>query len=120
MLDEDKLWNVSVKVKAGQKLAAGQVYAVCPETQLIEHRLMVPPNLSGIVVSCAASGLHKLLDVLVVLEDENGKQLLTKSGFPKQRKIWLVDWDKKEKITEWESTIQTNDMGSAIITFSPK
>ena len=26
----------------------------------------------------------------------------------------------KEKITEWESTIQTNDMGSAIITFSPK
>lgn len=74
VLDEDKLWNVSVKVKAGQKLAAGQVYAVCPETQLIEHRLMVPPNLSGIVVSCAASGLHKLLDVLVVLEDENGKQ----------------------------------------------
>lgn len=47
VLDEDKLWNVSVKVKAGQKLAAGQVYAVCPETQLIEHRLMVPPNLSG-------------------------------------------------------------------------
>ncbi|PIO80081.1 MobQ family relaxase [Pediococcus damnosus] len=33
--------------------------------------------------------------------DENGKQLLTKSGFPKQRKIWLVDWDKKEKINEW-------------------
>ena len=35
------------------------------------------------------------------IKDENGKQLLTKSGFPKQRKIWLVDWDKKEKITEW-------------------
>ena len=35
------------------------------------------------------------------IKDENGKQLLTKSRFPKQRKIWLVDWDKKEKITEW-------------------
>lgn len=35
------------------------------------------------------------------IKDENGKQLLTKSGFPKQRKIWLVDWDKKEKINEW-------------------
>ena len=35
------------------------------------------------------------------IKDENGKQLLTKSGFPKQRKIWLTDWDKKEKITEW-------------------
>ncbi|MCG0894521.1 nickase [Lactiplantibacillus plantarum] len=35
------------------------------------------------------------------IKDENGKQLLTKSGFPKQRKIWLVDWDKREKINEW-------------------
>ena len=35
------------------------------------------------------------------IKDENGKQLLTKSGFPKQRKIWLVDWDKKEKIDQW-------------------
>ncbi|MFT8935758.1 MAG: MobQ family relaxase, partial [Liquorilactobacillus nagelii] len=35
------------------------------------------------------------------IKDENGKQLLTKIGFPKQRKIWLVDWDKKEKINEW-------------------
>nr|WP_054758072.1 MobQ family relaxase [Liquorilactobacillus satsumensis] len=35
------------------------------------------------------------------IKDENGEQLLTKSGFPKQRKIWLVDWDKEEKINEW-------------------
>lgn len=35
------------------------------------------------------------------IKDENGKQLLTKSGFPKQRKIWLVDWDKPGKIEEW-------------------
>ena len=74
VLDEDKLWNVSVKVKVGQTLTPGQIYAVCSETQLIEHRLMVPPNISGIVMSCAASGLHKLLDVIVILEDENSKQ----------------------------------------------
>ncbi|PRO93518.1 nickase [Lactiplantibacillus pentosus] len=35
------------------------------------------------------------------IKDSNGKQLLTKSGFPKQRKIWVVDWDKKEKINQW-------------------
>ncbi|MFT8813693.1 MAG: MobQ family relaxase [Oenococcus sp.] len=33
--------------------------------------------------------------------DTKGQQLFTQSGFPKQRKVWLVDWDKKEKITEW-------------------
>ncbi|KGO32362.1 hypothetical protein Q757_01435 [Oenococcus alcoholitolerans] len=38
------------------------------------------------------------------IKDENGKQLLTKSGFPKQRKIWLVDWDKKKKLTSGGTT----------------
>ncbi|MQS77047.1 ATP-binding cassette domain-containing protein [Lactobacillus halodurans] len=33
--------------------------------------------------------------------DENGNKTFTKSGFPRQKKVWLVDWDKKEKITEW-------------------
>ena len=33
--------------------------------------------------------------------DKNGKQLLTKNGNPKQRKIWLVDWDKPGKVEEW-------------------
>ncbi|WP_367376903.1 MobQ family relaxase [Lactiplantibacillus plantarum] len=42
------------------------------------------------------------------IKDENGKQLLTKSGFPKQRKIWLVDWDKKEKINEWRHNWSTS------------
>ncbi|MGA3419740.1 MobQ family relaxase [Lactiplantibacillus plantarum] len=42
------------------------------------------------------------------IKDENGKQLLTKSGFPKQRKIWLVDWDKKEKINEWRHNWATS------------
>src|SRR5699024_1734401 len=35
------------------------------------------------------------------IKDEKCKQILTKSVFPKQIKIWLVDWDKKEKINEW-------------------
>lgn len=34
--------------------------------------------------------------------DENGNKTYTKnSRFPRSRKIWLVDWDKREKITEW-------------------
>ncbi|MFK3658865.1 MobQ family relaxase [Pediococcus pentosaceus] len=34
--------------------------------------------------------------------DENGNKTYTgNSRFPRARKVWLVDWDKKEKITEW-------------------
>jgi hypothetical protein len=33
--------------------------------------------------------------------DENGNKTYTKSGYARNRKIWLTDWDKKEKINEW-------------------
>lgn len=34
--------------------------------------------------------------------DENGKKTYTgNSRFPRSRKVWLVDWDKKEKINQW-------------------
>lgn len=34
--------------------------------------------------------------------DENGNKIYTgNSRFPKSRKVWLVDWDKKEKINQW-------------------
>lgn len=33
--------------------------------------------------------------------DDQGNKTYTKNGNLRQRKIWLVDWDKKEKITEW-------------------
>ena len=33
--------------------------------------------------------------------DKNGNKTYTKSGYARNRKIWLTDWDKKEKITEW-------------------
>ncbi|NLS62783.1 MobQ family relaxase [Lactiplantibacillus plantarum] len=33
--------------------------------------------------------------------DEKGNKIYTKSGYARNRKIWLTDWDKKEKITEW-------------------
>ncbi|OAU86224.1 nickase [Lacticaseibacillus rhamnosus] len=34
--------------------------------------------------------------------DENGnKTYIGNSRFPRSRKVWLVDWDKKEKINQW-------------------
>ncbi|MEE6692781.1 MobQ family relaxase [Lactiplantibacillus plantarum] len=33
--------------------------------------------------------------------DEKANKTYTKSGYARNRKIWLTDWDKKEKITEW-------------------
>lgn len=73
-LDEEKKWNVTVKVKAGDVLESGAIYATLPETTIIEHRLMVPPTLCGTVVKAAANGEYKLNDTIVVLKDKYGTE----------------------------------------------
>lgn len=71
-LDDKKLWNVTMKVKVGDKLESGQIYATLPETPIIEHRLMVPPELSGEVVKVNPNGDYKLFDTVVVIKDDEG------------------------------------------------
>lgn len=71
-LDDKKLWNVTMKVKVGDKLEGGQIYATLPETPIIEHRLMVPPELSGEVVNVNPNGDYKLFDTVVVIKDDEG------------------------------------------------
>lgn len=71
-LDDKKLWNVTMKVKVGDRLEGGQIYATLPETPIIEHRLMVPPELSGEVVKVNPNGDYKLFDTVVVIKDDEG------------------------------------------------
>ena len=73
-LDETKEWNVTLKVKEGDIVKGGQIYATLPETQIIEHRLMVPPLLSGEVVEVKPDGEYKLFDTIVKIKDEYGTE----------------------------------------------
>ena len=73
-LDEQKQWQVSVKVREGDHLTPGQVYATLPETPLIEHRCLVPPGLSGTVTFAAQDGLCRVSDVVVRLKEESGRE----------------------------------------------
>jgi len=69
-LDVNKKWDVSISVKKGDELNAGDVYAKIQETSMIEHRLMVPPHLNGKVTSVKVSGLYKITDTVVTIEDD--------------------------------------------------
>ncbi|MEE0059309.1 MAG: V-type ATP synthase subunit A [Acutalibacteraceae bacterium] len=73
-LDMERQWSVTIKVKKGDVLTSGQIYATLPETPVIEHRLLVPPNVSGKVKSVAKNGSYKLMDTIVTLELEDGKE----------------------------------------------
>ena len=72
-LDLEKEWDVKLRVKKGDMLTGGMIYAVCPETAIIEHRFTVPPFLGGKVIKTAPDGKYKLNDVIAVIEDDKGE-----------------------------------------------
>ncbi len=73
-LDTEKEWDVTLKIKTGDRLNAGDIYATLPETPVIEHRLLVPPNISGKVKRVARNGKYKLNDTIAVLTLEDGRE----------------------------------------------
>ena len=71
-LDTDRGWDVTVCVREGDVLSGGEVYATCPETSLITHKCLVPPDLCGRVVYAAPNGSYHINDKIAELETEDG------------------------------------------------
>lgn len=72
-IDKEKIWKVDMIAKQGDVLSAGQIFATVQETSFINHKVLVPPNISGTVISAKPSGEYNLETDVVVLEDEDGK-----------------------------------------------
>lgn len=72
-IDGETLWDVTVTVKVGDELCGGQIYATCPETPSIVHKVMVPPDLSGKVTFAAADGKYTVNTKIIEITDKNGR-----------------------------------------------
>ncbi len=48
-LPRDKKWQFTPKVKVGDAVSQGDIIGVVPETNLIEHRIMVPAGIKGTI-----------------------------------------------------------------------
>ena len=72
-IDGETLWDVTVTVKVGDELTGGQVYATCPETPSIVHKVMVPPDLSGRVTYVSPNGKYTVNQKIIELTDKNGR-----------------------------------------------
>ncbi len=74
-LNMEKLWDVTVTVQVGDELKEGMVYATCPETPAITHKMMVPVGLSGKVIAAKPNGQYKITDQIVTLQTALGKEV---------------------------------------------
>ncbi len=73
-LDTQKRWTVTMKVKVGDRLEGGQIYATLPETPIIEHRVMLHPLLSGEVIEVKPDGEYTIFDTVAVIRDDQGEK----------------------------------------------
>lgn len=74
-LDEKREFDVTVTANPGDRLTGGDVYCTTPETPMITHRCMVPPDVSGKVTWAAENGKHRVNDVIIKLRLENGAEM---------------------------------------------
>jgi len=73
-LDPDKEWDVTFTVKKGDEVKFGDIVATIPETELIEHRIMVPENVSGKITDIKKSGKFRVSDVIMTITDPEGNK----------------------------------------------
>ncbi len=70
-LDRQKLWNFIPKVRVGDMVCAGDVLGIVNETEIVEHKVLVPYNKGGKVVEIK-EGEYNIEQTIAVLEDEDG------------------------------------------------
>ena len=72
-LDREKKWHFSPRVRSGDTVGEGDVLGVVQETEVIEHRIMVPNGMSGKVVS-VQEGDFTIEDTVAVIQTGKGKK----------------------------------------------
>lgn len=70
-LDKSKKWDLKAVAEKGQEVSEGDVLGTVQETALIEHRIMVPPGMKGVVKSIK-SGSHTIEETIAVITTDKG------------------------------------------------
>ena len=73
-LDLEKPWAFEPKVKVGDVLSRGAVIGTVEETEIITHRILLPPNVSGEVVWIADAGDYNVVESICKVKDDAGEE----------------------------------------------
>lgn len=76
-LDRDHRWSFMPMAKVGAVVHGGDILGTVPETPLVEHRIMVPPDLTGKLVWIAPAGDYAVVEPIARLATATGEQDLT-------------------------------------------
>lgn len=69
-LNREKKWTFNPTAKIGAKLIGGDILGTVQETDLVEHRVMVPIGLQGKLTSIAAKGDYTIVETIATIESD--------------------------------------------------
>lgn len=72
-IDREKEWDFKPTVKEGEKVTAGDILGVVQETEIIEHRILVPFGIEG-KIKKIREGKVKVEDTIAVIRTPEGKE----------------------------------------------
>ena len=73
-LKRDRQWEFVPALKVGDSVAAGDVLGTVQETEIVTHKIMVPPGLLGMVKDIRA-GAFPVTETVAVVETPDGKEV---------------------------------------------
>ncbi len=73
-LKRDRQWEFVPALKVGDSVAAGDVLGTVQETEIVSHKIMVPPGLLGTVKDIRA-GAFPVTETVAVVETPDGKEV---------------------------------------------
>ncbi len=72
-LDRQREWDFKPLMQVGAEVTGGEMIGTIQETELIEHRVLVPPGMRGEVVWVAGEGSYTVDDIVLRIKDPDGR-----------------------------------------------
>ena len=83
-LDHKKVWEFKTVVENGAQVKPGDIIATVQETDVVEHRIMIPPThefLEGGILTWVKTGSATIVDTIAMLKTPSGKEINHRSTF---------------------------------------
>jgi len=89
-LDRKKKWKFYPALDSKKEITGGMVLGTVRETERIEHRVLIPPDIEGVLESIVPEGEYTVEEPVAIVSTERGqKEIFMKHSWPirKQRPV---------------------------------
>lgn len=73
-IDLERKWEFKPTSKEQTEVQGGDILGEVQETETITHRIMVPPNISGTLISVKSKGNYTVKEPIAIIKTKDGKE----------------------------------------------